>query len=245
MATERELLENFIAQRLGRGIARFEVRVGSHGKRIDMVFEKDEEIWLVEAKQALDHRALGQVLAYKDLYQQYSPVVNPTLAIVCEKTDLELEATCKAQGVKVFVIRPGRIQPEPPGVKCVVCGDMMVPVEYRWSCRTCECIWGLSSIEADCSNCSRKYGEYPWVRNRLDQALARGVGVAYSQRLPPSYCSACLEKWLPEDWTSPATYAGWIRQDINEGWANPRDLVDRGIREEFIDFALGRMKSYF
>lgn len=88
--SERELIDKLIKEKLGKGKARFEVNVGR--KRIDMVFEKEDEIWLVEAKKRLNFEALGQFFPKKAL----------KLGIVCEDGDSEIEEACRGQGVKVF-----------------------------------------------------------------------------------------------------------------------------------------------
>ena len=247
MASERELLEKLIVQRLGPGTARFEVQVGGHGKRIDMVFEKDGETWLVEAKQTLDHGALGQVLDYKDLYQQHSPVGNPKLAIVCSKTDLEIEATCRAQGVEVFVLAAGEdLQPEPTEVMCGVCGEMMALEGLNWTCKTCEHIFGASSKPEQCTECPRKFGEYLRVLNQLEWALRSVLNPTRAQLCPLAFCPHCRMSFRPPgEWTSPATYAGWVSKEVSEGRVMPRALVESGLPQEFVDFALGKMKPYF
>ena len=68
---EKQLLNEFIKSGLlGDGEATFEVNVGiMTPKMVDMIFEKPDEIWLIEAKQCLNHEARGQVLNYMDLYK--------------------------------------------------------------------------------------------------------------------------------------------------------------------------------
>lgn len=98
MTSEKELLERVIKEKLGEGEAKYEVNVGFEGKRIDLVFEKENEIWLIEAKRRLNFEALGQVLTYKRLYQhEISPSKNIKLGIVCKETDVEVEEACKSE----------------------------------------------------------------------------------------------------------------------------------------------------
>ena len=126
-----------------------------------------------------------------------------------------------------------------PDVKCVVCGEMMALVAQKWRCKVCETIWGTSSKVAECVQCSSKYGELQAVREQLEIAMAVGLNLTRRTRLPLGCCSECIEKWLPPgEWTGPATYAGWIHQEIREGTFTPRQLLDSGVPKEFVDFAL-------
>jgi len=59
MTSEKELLERVVKEKLGEGKAKYEVNVGFEGKRIDLVFEKENEIWLIEAKRRLNFEAFN------------------------------------------------------------------------------------------------------------------------------------------------------------------------------------------
>ena len=68
-------------------------------------------IWVLEIKPVLDQKAMGQVLADKDLLEAdiryfYEPrgELGVKMGIICGKTDRLLEWTCKNNNIVVFVV---------------------------------------------------------------------------------------------------------------------------------------------
>lgn len=77
-------------------------------KKIDIVIECDNEIWLIEGKQRLSAHALGQILVYEHLYLE-----NPKnkekkkeikLGICCRYDDPLVTDVCRKYHVKVFIV---------------------------------------------------------------------------------------------------------------------------------------------
>ncbi len=109
MVNERVLLEKLIRDQLGDGDVHFEKNVGE-GKRIDLLYIEEDVFWIIEAKEKLNHKAIGQVISYKALFDKekkdYSRDVK--LGIVCFETDSDLVKVCRDKNIEVFStgIRP-------------------------------------------------------------------------------------------------------------------------------------------
>lgn len=72
-------------------------------KRIDVVAEKDGEVWIFEVKPDAGLGAIGQVLSYKVLYmKEHKDVHKVQLAIVTTRVDDDIREVCKEYGITVF-----------------------------------------------------------------------------------------------------------------------------------------------
>lgn len=244
---ERNLLEKLIKEKLGKGKAEFEMRVG--GKSIDLVFEKEDEIWIIEAKKALNFEALGQVLTYEELYkQQFLPCKNINLAIVYEEGDPDIEQACQSKGVKVFISKETEGLPKKVGEApiCGICGSEMVEEEKKYKCKTCEYFFGMSSIIKKCS-CGRKFGFISKVTQDVLQLLR--IPVYFEKTLLSGFCPECIaNEKVPanyEKWEM-ITIASLIKEELNQGNVTPFHLKRIGaLPDEFIDYCLGKTKPYF
>jgi len=100
---EKALLKMLI-KKLGSGIAKFKVQIATYGIRIDLVFEKKNEVWLINAKKKLSYIAVGQILAHKEIYQmRLSPQKELKLGIVCNQGHLAPERICRDKDIEVFI----------------------------------------------------------------------------------------------------------------------------------------------
>jgi len=77
---------------------------GTGCKRVDVVIETAEEIWVCELKPYGNHAALGQVLMYRDLflerYESPKPVVG---VIICSEADVDLAGIAERMHLQVIV----------------------------------------------------------------------------------------------------------------------------------------------
>jgi hypothetical protein len=74
-------------------------------KRIDLVVEQDNKVWIIEITPKLSKAAIGGVISYRELYQtQYKPKVAVSLAVVCEVDDPAYHTTCNRFGIKIWVV---------------------------------------------------------------------------------------------------------------------------------------------
>lgn len=242
MTNEGELLDRLIKEKLGKGKAEFEVNVGLAGKRIDLVFEKQDEIWLIEAKKELNYDALGQVLTYKKLYlHKVPPSKDLKLGIACEGGDSEIEAACKSEGVQVFVLTQGKEEEIKKSPICGICGDQMIKENDEVKCKTCEYFFGMTSMIEQCIRCKGKYGAYPAIETGVLSNKGKYFRKNYwKERL----CPECRAQELPE-WANWNTLAGLIREDLNRRQTTSHQLtMIAGLPKEFIDYCLERMKPY-
>lgn len=249
MRSERELLDSLIKKKLGEGKAEFEVSV--RRKQIDMVFEKENEIWLVEAKEKLNFEALGQVLTYEKLYrEQFSPQKALKLGIVCEEGDSGIEQACQSQGMKVFILPEQEAKEEKiEGVPiCGVCGSRMEEEGGEFKCKTCEYFFGMSSVIETCSKCGAKFGSY-W---RIEQDVLAGVSWGISVRCQKWYrreqlCPNCRRREVHnyDSGTTWGTISELLKKTLDQRITTPYQLeASTGLPKEFIDYCLGKMKPY-
>lgn len=252
MDGEKKLLDNLIEREsLGKGEAKFEVNVGVKGpKYIDLVYEKEDEIWLIEAKNILNYEALGQVLSYKELYLQ--KVISPKnikLGIACKDSDPDIEQVCKRYGIGVFVLKEERKEPEIPQQEeiCGVCGEPLAVESGEYTCKTCEYFFGISGREEACFMCGRKFMHYPAV----DDKVLDAVNFPHSNKRKSwrGMCPACRKEsemflWVvgKGEWSYHETTRKIIRVNIQTGTVTIRDFEMRGIPKEFVEFCLGRRK---
>lgn len=260
MASEKELLDRLIKERLGKGKAKFEVGVGR--KQIDMVFEQENEIWLVEAKKSLNCEALGQVLTYEKLYQgQFPPKKTLKLGIVCEVGDSAIEEACRSKGVKVFILPEKEAKEEKieGALICGVCGSPMIEKEGKYKCETCEHFFGKSGIAKQCANpnCRKKYGSFPAVEEEIYELcqLRLAVTKRREERLSDkekwlNYCPKCRVEELYA--VHEGTYCGQMGRMLNEGReirVRLESQLERRLKfgkaKEFVAYCLKEVKFYF
>jgi len=249
MTSEKELLERVVKEKLGEGKAKYEVNVGFEGKRIDLVFEKENEIWLIEAKRRLNFEALGQVLTYKRLYQhEISPSKNIKLGIVCKETDVEVEEACKSERIEVFAFpdKIGEVTEEAP--ICGVCGSQMIEEGGEYKCKTCEYFFGMSSLVKRCNNCGKFYGTYPAVEDDvLSLCLTKdNIRNHWRKGLCPCCRKEGYEYYNTKQSRPYGTLAEFIKYELSNREVTPYQLQTTvGLPKEFIDYCLGRAKPFF
>lgn len=74
-------------------------------KRIDVVAYRPGEIWIIEIKPHAGLSALGQVIAYEDLYRtKYSPQEAIRKAIICETVDPDLPPLLAQRDIQLFLV---------------------------------------------------------------------------------------------------------------------------------------------
>lgn len=73
--------------------------------RIDMVAVRPGELWIVEFKPRMNVAAIGQLLAYGQLFpERYEFEGELMLGLACERTQRDLESVYTAQGLVVWVV---------------------------------------------------------------------------------------------------------------------------------------------
>lgn len=255
---EKKLLDELIEKGLlGKGEAKFEVNVGmKEPKYIDLVYEKDDETWLIEAKNILNYKALGQVLSYKGLYLQkvFSPK-SVKLGIVCEKSDPDIEQACKKQGIKIFVL--GKVKEEPEilhqGAICGVCGESLKERDGELICEVCEHFFGITGEIRECSNkeCHNKFAYLPAIDDIVTGIRFSDGRVVLSIENAKRWkrmCPKCRKKskFLTsliggEEWSNKETTKEIIRAIIKSKSMTIRNLEEYyRIPREFIEYCIGR-----
>lgn len=74
-------------------------------KRIDAVGFRSGEIWLFEIKPKAGLSAIGQVLAYKTLYEnQYGKGSVYRIAIITDRTDIDEYTVCQEHNIRVYEV---------------------------------------------------------------------------------------------------------------------------------------------
>ena len=72
-------------------------------KRIDVVAERDGEVWIFEVKPDAGLSAIGQVLSYRVLYREQFKEKRPIkLAIVTTRVDDDIREVAKEYGIVVY-----------------------------------------------------------------------------------------------------------------------------------------------
>jgi hypothetical protein len=242
---ERDLLKRLINEGiLGKGKGNFEVNVGSNTpKYIDLVYETDSEIWLIEAKINLDYKALGQILSYKKLYlQNFMPSKPIKLGIACLRlSNEEIKDFYESYKIKVLLLEEKETEKEVINPVCGICGRSMEKDENDdWVCKTCEYFFGISSKLTECEECGCMYGTYPAVEWRV-LGLYNGSNAFRRRYEGRNVCIKCID--LLESWNKEYnTIADLIKGEMEERFWTKQDLTCRGIPEEFIKFCLGKME---
>jgi len=126
---ERVLVQQFLQRGILKGSSKVEVKVGFPkpplqdkakdrigwlyeaalnvcSRKVDIVIENEQEIWLLEAKLRLSPGAVGQILTYAELYRQTFPLRNKKLrlGILCWTDDPGVRQVAEAQGITIFVL---------------------------------------------------------------------------------------------------------------------------------------------
>lgn len=74
-------------------------------KRVDAIGETDDAIWIFELKNRLGLSALGQLLAYFDLYnQEYDPIKPVNLGAVAYSLAPDVRPTYDLYAVSIFIV---------------------------------------------------------------------------------------------------------------------------------------------
>lgn len=241
MDIEQKLIEKLIESGLlGKGEAKLEINAGIYTpKRIDLVFEKEEEVWIIEAKKILCYEALGQLLVYGDLYSLTTPK-RVKLGVVCENSDYEIEWTCNLHGVVVFPLgevpnlsweyiehRKGKLEElikedvggtEAEAMKPVFSTHHMVPArKYPQTTHETE--------ERICPSCKTRFIVDLDIEDKFFELLRRMQASMKAWGLTRQYCSDCAERTCGK--FSPGKEIGFAIK-IN-GTITERDLRDVGI----------------
>lgn len=238
--TEEELLDWLCQEKLGKGIAKFRVGVGS--KFIDLVFEKEGEIWIIEAEKKLNFSALGQVLTYKPLYQEhFSPSKPLRLGIVCEEGNEDIEKACRKEGVKVFIVEKVKEVPKVEEAPiCGVCGSQMKLEAEEYKCKTCDHYFGMSSLITKCPTCGAKFGNYSDIEEKTT-TLVLETPSNIRAHWRKGICPQCRGKKFRIRWR---TIADLIKDKLTERRITRYQLEKVGLPPEFIDYCLGKEKPY-
>jgi len=73
--------------------------------RIDVVAQDPDVIYVIEVKPRAGLSALGQVLAYKHLYERdYQPTKPVEMRIVCERKEMNIDEIAEKQGVYIWMV---------------------------------------------------------------------------------------------------------------------------------------------
>lgn len=84
-------------------------------KRIDVVAERFRETWIIEIVERPGLAAVGQLIGYMHLGQQYLQTQETVrAALVCARLGHDMAAIFKAQGVMVFLFPPAGDPSFPP-----------------------------------------------------------------------------------------------------------------------------------
>ena len=74
-------------------------------KRIDVVGETEDEVWIIEIKPRAGMSTLGQLISYEALYEkEFSPTKPIRLAVVCERTEQDMEDLLVQYGIDIYQV---------------------------------------------------------------------------------------------------------------------------------------------
>jgi hypothetical protein len=85
-------------------------------KRIDVLAELADEIWIIEVATSPGPRSLGQLMTYQALWLEDTKIMKPEqMCLVCGSIDTDIGPSAAKFGAKIFVIPPedGGQWPEP------------------------------------------------------------------------------------------------------------------------------------
>jgi len=247
---EHQLLKRLIdSGKLGVGNAKFEVMIKIEDKPqyIDMVYESTDTIWIVEAKEVLNKKAIGQAITYLQLYATTTrPKKELRAAIVCFKANKDLLKICQSLNITVFVMDEHEEPSEKSHVICGVCGERMVKTDTGYKCVYCEYFFGSTPVESTstCIYCGKKYGVFPSLDNIISEYTS-----AQNYRLWLYSCPDCRREkcMVGAGWatrTGYGTLKDVIAELIRSGQMTKRGLLRAHIElsEEFIDFCLDKFR---
>ena len=88
----------------------YEAALNVVSRKVDIVVKTDNETWIIEVKRRLDPGAIGQVMSYRELYDQTFPNDGRRhrMGIVCEIDDPMIRRVAEAQGITIFVLPPSK-----------------------------------------------------------------------------------------------------------------------------------------
>ena len=76
-----------------------------YSKRIDVVAHDPDKIYVIEVKPRAGMTALGQVLAYKFLYERdFKPIVPVEMRLVCERKEMNIDEIAAPYGVYIWQV---------------------------------------------------------------------------------------------------------------------------------------------
>ncbi len=74
-------------------------------KKIDVIAEKSDEIWIIEVTTIPSLRAIGQLLSYRALWALDQKIDKTArYYLVCETIDRDIEFSCLINGIKVLIV---------------------------------------------------------------------------------------------------------------------------------------------
>jgi len=74
-------------------------------KRIDAVWYKRDEIWLLEIKERIRHSAIGELLTYRMLFvEQRRPDLPVRLGIIAKDKDKAVQQACEQMGITYWFV---------------------------------------------------------------------------------------------------------------------------------------------
>jgi len=77
----------------------------STAKRIDVIGEREKEIWIIEVASSPYLRAVGQCLSYKFLWEEDPKIDKPAkMVLLCYFIDSDLERILKHNGVHIITL---------------------------------------------------------------------------------------------------------------------------------------------
>ena len=81
------------------------LKLATSRRRVDAVAETAEDIWIFEVKERVGLSALGQLLAYFDLYvEEYRPYKAVFLAAIGPRMEPDIRATFELHAVNIFLV---------------------------------------------------------------------------------------------------------------------------------------------
>lgn len=77
-----------------------------NAKRIDVLAEKEDEIWIIEVTSRPGLRAVGQLATYLVLWLEDPKPAKPAKTVlVCEQLDPDIERTLPVYGMRAYTVR--------------------------------------------------------------------------------------------------------------------------------------------
>ena len=74
-------------------------------KRVDVIVETPEDIWIVEIKPRAGMSALGQVLCYRELYvREYQPTKRVRMVVIAERAESDVPSVYRQFDVGLLLV---------------------------------------------------------------------------------------------------------------------------------------------